>query len=160
MADSAAGRSVHFPALEPEHASAVRSTLGPLVKIANPLDYHTFIWNREAEMEATFAAMVGGGFDLNLLVLDFPRSDRCSDADWWTAANAFQKALAAGSAKGAIVASMTENLPGGFLRGGIGAHRGGCDKLVNSWLLRRAYGALASCWRWRGLSCSPTLYSP
>jgi acyl-CoA synthetase (NDP forming) len=123
MADSAAGRSVRFPPLEPQHASRVKSTLGPLVAVANPLDYHTFIWNREAEMEATFAAMIAGGFDLNLLVLDFPRGDRCSDADWWTAANAFRKALAANSAKGAIVASMAENLPEGhadrLVEGGI-----------------------------------------
>ncbi len=111
MADSVVGRSVAFPPLAPEHAARVKSTLGPLVAIANPLDYHTFIWNRQAEMEATFSAMLSGGFDLNLLVLDFPRTDRCSDADWWTAARAFQAALAANSAKGAIVASMAENLP-------------------------------------------------
>ena len=37
--------------------------------------------------------MVSGGFDLNMLVLDFPRSDRCSDADWWPTVNAFEAAL-------------------------------------------------------------------
>ena len=82
---------MHFPPLSREHAARVKSTLGPLVAVANPLDYHTFIWNNEPEMAATFAAMIAGGFDLNLLVLDFPRRDRCADADWWTAANAFER---------------------------------------------------------------------
>ena len=46
-----------------------------------------------------------------MLVLDFPRGDRCSDADWWPTVNAFEAALKRNAARGAIVASMTENLP-------------------------------------------------
>ena len=71
------------------------------------------IWDNEPAMTATFSAMVSGGFDLNMLVLDFPRTDRCSDADWWPTVNAFEAALKANGAKGAIVASMGENLPEG-----------------------------------------------
>ena len=62
-------------------------------------------------MTATFTAMVSGGFDLNMLVLDFPRADRCSDADWWPTVDAFEAALKTNGARGAIVASMPENLP-------------------------------------------------
>ena len=111
MADSAEGRTVAFPALSETHRAHVKSTLGPLVAVANPLDYHTFIWNNEPAMTATFTAMVSGGFDLNMLVLDFPRLDRCSDADWWSAVRAFDAALKINGARGAIVASMLENLP-------------------------------------------------
>ena len=81
--------------------------------VANPLDYHTFIWNNEPALTETFTAMAGGGFALNMLVLDFPRDDRCSDADWWPTVNAFEAALKRNAARGAIVASMTENLPEG-----------------------------------------------
>ncbi len=111
MADSAEGRRVFFPALVEDHRAHVKSTLGPLVAVANPLDYHTFIWNNEPAMTATFAAMVSGRFDLNMLVLDFPRTDRCSDADWWSAVSAFDSALKMSGSRGAIVASMLENLP-------------------------------------------------
>lgn len=111
MADSAEGRGLRFPALTTEHRSRVKETLGPLVAVANPLDYNTFIWNNEPALAATFTAFVSGGFDLNMLVLDFPRADRCSDADWWPTVRAFEAALAANGAKGAIVASMGENLP-------------------------------------------------
>ncbi len=112
MADSAEGRKVRFPALTEKHRAHVKSTLGPLVAVANPLDYHTFIWNNEPAMTATFTAMVSGGFDLNMLVLDFPRLDRCSDADWWPTVRAFEAALKANGARGAVVSSMLENLPG------------------------------------------------
>ncbi|MEJ6782201.1 acetate--CoA ligase family protein [Aminobacter sp. Piv2-1] len=110
MADSAEGRRLRFPALTPEHHARIKSTLGAFVAVANPLDYHTFIWNDEPAMTATFAAMASGGFDLNVLVLDFPRNDRCSDADWWPTVRAFEAALKANGARGAVVASMSENL--------------------------------------------------
>jgi acyl-CoA synthetase (NDP forming) len=117
MADSVEGRRVMFPALDEAHRVRVKATLGPLVAVANPLDYHTFIWNDEPAMTATFSAMVSGGFDLNLLVLDFPRSDRCTDVDWWPTVNAFEAALKAHGATGAIVASMPENLPEDYCAG-------------------------------------------
>jgi acyl-CoA synthetase (NDP forming) len=110
MADSAEGRKVRFPALSEEHWARVKSTLGSFVAVANPLDYHTFIWNDEPAMTATFTAMVSGGFDLNMLVLDFPRNDRCSDADWWPTVRAFEAALKSNNARGGVVASMLENL--------------------------------------------------
>ncbi len=123
MADSVVGRHVHFPPLMPGHRARVEAALGPLVAVANPLDYNTYIWGKEDALTAAFSAMVSGGFDLNLLVLDFPRTDRCSDADWWPTVNAFEKALKANDARGAIVSSMGENLPEGhaeeLLRRGI-----------------------------------------
>jgi acyl-CoA synthetase (NDP forming) len=104
MADSVAGRSLRFPALAADHYAKVKSTLGAFVAVANPLDYHTFIWNDEPAMTATFTAMASGGFDLNMLVLDFPRGDRCSDADWWPTVRAFEAALKANGARGAVIA--------------------------------------------------------
>ena len=110
MADAAEGRRVTYRALTPEQTKTVKATLGPLVTVANPLDYHTFIWGDEAAMTATFSAMVASGFDLNVLVLDFPRADRCCDTDWWPTLNAFETALKTHPAKGAVVASLPENL--------------------------------------------------
>ncbi|MEQ1944925.1 acetate--CoA ligase family protein [Mesorhizobium sp. VNQ89] len=123
MADTAEGRPVSFPGLTEEHRARVQETLGPLVAVANPLDYNTYIWANEPAMTATFSAMVSGGFGLNMLVLDFPRTDRCSDADWWWTINAFEAAVKANDAKGAVVTSMGENIPEGhgeeLLRRGI-----------------------------------------
>ena len=117
MADTAEGRKVHFPKVGERHWRRVKDTLGPLVAVANPLDYHTFIWNNEPAMTATFSAMVSGGYDFNFLVIDFPRTDRCSDAEWWATINAFEAALKANGAKGGIVASLPENLPEEYCAG-------------------------------------------
>ncbi len=117
MADTAEGRKVFFPKVTETHWKRVKDTLGPLVAVANPLDYHTFIWNNEPAMTATFSAMVSGGYDFNLLVIDFPRNDRCTDADWWATINAYEAALKANQAKGGIVTSMPENLPEEYCAG-------------------------------------------
>jgi acetyl-CoA synthetase len=89
----------------------VRATLSDLVAVANPLDYHTFVWAKEAAMTETFGAMVGCGFDLSLLVLDFPRSDRCSDADWDVAVRAIVAAAEQTDARAAVLATLPENMP-------------------------------------------------
>ncbi len=49
-----------------------------MVALANPLDYHTFVWGDRNKQAAAFGAMMQGGYDLSLLVLDFPRADRCN----------------------------------------------------------------------------------
>ena len=111
LADSAEGTGVAFPDLAPEHATAVGATAHPLVTVANPLDYHTFSWGDEAALAGTFTAFARAGFDATLLVLDFPRPDRCEDADWWVAADAFGRAMEAAGAKGVVAATLGENLP-------------------------------------------------
>lgn len=115
MADSAEGRLVHFPSLSDQHQARVQATLGPLVAVANPLDYNTHIIGKEPEMTETFTTMVSGGFDLNMLLVDFPRDDRCSNTDQWGQENlrAFETALEVNEARGAIVSSLPENLSEG-----------------------------------------------
>ncbi len=111
IADSADGSGLVFPQLTPETRNTVQARLGAHVTVANPLDYHTHIWNDEAAMADAFAAFLADGFDFNLLVLDFPRDDRCSDADWLATVDAFETALGSAGGKGGILASLPENLP-------------------------------------------------
>jgi acyl-CoA synthetase (NDP forming) len=110
MADSAHGLKVRFRPLTPAQTRAVAATAHPLVTVSNPLDYHTFSWANEPEMTGTFSAMMAAGFDLSMLVLDFPRGDRCSDADWVYSMNALQAASRSSGGKAAVVASLPENL--------------------------------------------------
>ncbi|MFC5385036.1 acetate--CoA ligase family protein [Aquamicrobium segne] len=111
MADAAVGKTVGFRPLSAAHGARVKAVLGPLVAASNPLDYHTFIWNDGPAMQAAFETFIAGGFDLNLLVLDYPRADRCSDAAWAIASGAFEAALKTHDARGAIIATLPENLP-------------------------------------------------
>jgi acyl-CoA synthetase (NDP forming) len=111
VADAAVGRDVDFRALDAEERARVKATLSDLVTVTNPLDYHTFIWTNEAAMTATFAAMIESGFDLSILILDFPRDDRCEVTDWDAAARALSTAARQTGARAAIVATLSENMP-------------------------------------------------
>ena len=114
MADAVADTRLTLPPLTPDHAAAVAATTHPLVTVANPFDYHTFSWGDEAALRTTFATFAKGGFDANVLVLDFPRDDRCDDADWQVTAQAFEQALRDADAKGAVLATLAENMPEGW----------------------------------------------
>ena len=111
LADAAEGAAARFPELTLPQAAAVQDTAHPLVTVANPFDYHTFDWGNEAALRRTFSAFARCGFDANLIALDFPRADRCEDADWEITLTAFEQAMADTESKGALVASLAENLP-------------------------------------------------
>ena len=111
LADAIEDTALTFPDLAPEHTAAVGATVHPLVNVANPLDYHTFDWGDEAALAETFTAFARGGFDANMLVLDFPRTDRCDDAHWWLAVRAFERAMDSHRTRGVIAATLGENLP-------------------------------------------------
>ena len=111
LADAAEKHNLCFPPLTEEQVTTVKASLSELVTVSNPLDYHTFIWGDQDRLQATFSAMLASEFDLSLLALDFPRSDRCSAAAWDPAVNAFINAGRATGARTAILATLPENLP-------------------------------------------------
>lgn len=111
IADSAVGRKVIFRDLKSEQLPVLRETLGQMVTLSNPLDYHTFVWGNGEKQTTAFTTMMQGDYALNLVILDFPRSDRCDPADWMTTVNAIIAAKKATGANAGVVASMGENLP-------------------------------------------------
>ena len=111
VADLALGRQVTFPALAEAQKQRLRRALGPLVSLANPLDYHTFAWGDADAMARGFAAMLGGAAGIGLVVADFPRADRCSQADWNCVIEAAARARAAADKPVALVSSLPENMP-------------------------------------------------
>lgn len=111
MADAAVDRNVEFRALKPEQLPALRASLGQMVTLSNPLDYHTFVWGDLARQAEAFSAMFAGGYALNLLVLDFPREDRCDGADWMITVSAVAAAAKQTGARAGILATLPENMP-------------------------------------------------
>ncbi|SDW51020.1 acetate--CoA ligase family protein [Tritonibacter mobilis] len=110
-ADTAHGRGVSLPALNDRQRTDLRAALGPMVALANPLDYHTYIWRDVDAMTRAFSAMVDPQLAMTLLVVDFPRGDRCDPSDWECVT---QAAIAVRQQTGqpiAIVASLPELLP-------------------------------------------------
>ena len=111
LSDTIEDTGLTFPDLAAGHTAAVRATVHPLVTVANPFDYHTFSWGDEAALAETFTAFARGGFDATMLVLDFPRTDRCDDTEWEAAVAAFDRAADATGTRGVIAATLAENLP-------------------------------------------------
>ncbi|WP_227447523.1 acetate--CoA ligase family protein [Cognatishimia sp. F0-27] len=112
MADLALSREVVFPPLEPAQQSALRAALGPRVALANPLDYHTYIWGDRAALRETFVAMMQGkGLALGLVVLDFPRPERFDAPDWHMVVEAVAEAGARAGKPIALVSSLPETMP-------------------------------------------------
>ncbi|MGB0843492.1 MAG: CoA-binding protein, partial [Alphaproteobacteria bacterium] len=64
---------VSFPELSKKVAAELSQQLGPLVKISNPLDYHTFIWNDLAAMTGVFTSVLKTDIDLGCFIFDVPR---------------------------------------------------------------------------------------
>ena len=93
----------------------LEAVLGPQVQVANPLDYHTYIWSDGAAQQRCFAGMIGAGFEVSILILDFPRADRCSAQDWNVTLDAFVAAhLTSAPPHGTVrivTSTLAENLP-------------------------------------------------
>lgn len=87
VADLAGAFGLDLPPPSATQAADLSARLGPLVRIANPLDYHTFIWGDAPRMTEVFATMLAG-YDAGIFLIDPPRPDRCDPAS-------FEPALAA-----------------------------------------------------------------
>ncbi len=112
LAERAGLETPDFPAAA---QAELEEVLGPQVNVANPLDYHTYIWGDGTAQARCFAGMIGAGFEASILILDFPRADRCLGQDWEVTLDAFIAAhRASAPAKGAVrmvVSALPENLP-------------------------------------------------
>ncbi len=110
-ADTAVGRDVDFPPLNDRQKSDLFDALGPKVTLANPLDYHTYIWRDTDAMTKAFSAMMDPSLALTMLIVDFPRPDRCDPADWECVIGAALGTKTATGGTVAMVATLPELLP-------------------------------------------------
>ncbi len=110
MADLGSKRCLDFDSLNSNQEEVLTEALGPKVHLANPLDYHTYLWGNEEKLIKVFQAMMFGNYDLVYLVLDFPREDRCQGNGWKETLSAFVKATELTAARSAIVALLPDNL--------------------------------------------------
>ena len=96
VADLAGPLGVAFDAPSDAQRARLGEILGPIVTIANPLDYHTFIWGDGPRTTDVFITMLAG-YDAGIFVIDPPRPDRCDASSFEPALNAI---VAAGKASG------------------------------------------------------------
>ncbi len=108
VADLAAGFGLAFPAVPEAVRARLGEILGPIVTIANPLDYHTFIWGDGPRTTDVFSTMLSG-YDAGIYIIDPPRGDRCDPSGYQPALDAIVAAQAVTGRPALPVASMPEN---------------------------------------------------
>ena len=108
VADLAAPHGIDFPPVPAPAKARLNEILGPIVTVANPLDYHTFIWGDGPRTTDVFTTMLSG-YDAGIYIIDPPRGDRCDPADYQPALDAIVAAQASTGKPAFPVASMPEN---------------------------------------------------
>jgi len=112
VADLAQTHGLEMPALPDAARERLHQVLGEKVHVTNPLDYHTYIWGDAAASTEAFSGLMDCAFDAHVLVLDFPRTDRCDGSSWHTTLDAFVAAKDA--ARAGTVACVVSTLPEGM----------------------------------------------
>jgi len=110
VADLSETTELRFEPFPDEHKARIETTLTELVTVANPFDYHTFMWGDRAAMARTFGETMNGPHDATMLVLDAPNAPGLDPSSWATAAEAFADAADATGKRGVVVATIPECL--------------------------------------------------
>ena len=111
VSDLAQEYGIQFPKLDKENISELRSVLGEMVALSNPLDYHTYIWGDVEAMASTFIAMMRGHDGITIIIVDFPRNDNCDPSAWNCVITAAKKAKIVEDKPLALVSTLSENIP-------------------------------------------------
>ena len=112
LADTAEiqSKGLTFPPLNETQKEGLRAVLGDMVALANPLDYHTYIWGNLASMADAYSALLNAPINLGVIVVDFPRSDRCDPEAWECVIEAAEIARQKTGKPIALLASLAENM--------------------------------------------------
>jgi acetate---CoA ligase (ADP-forming) len=108
VADLAAPYGIAFPPPSEATHQRLGDILGPIVTIANPLDYHTFIWGDGPRTTDVFTTMLSG-YDAGIFIIDPPRDDRCDPSAYQPALEAIVSAQTTTAVPAFPVASLPEN---------------------------------------------------
>ena len=134
VADLAFSHGLTMPDLPTAAHNRLLAVLGEKVTVANPLDYHTYIWGDLAAQTECFAGLMDCGFDAHVLVLDFPRADRCDGSSWQTTLDGFVAAQKQTGATAVVLTTLPEGLPEdvgqALLAQGIAPMQGSADCML------------------------------
>ena len=111
VADTAQALGMIMPSFNADQERRLRATLGPMVHVANPLDYHTFIWGNHGAQRECFAAALDGEQDLTLKILDYPSPEFGDTSDWDRTIDVFIDAAEIAPGRAAVISTLPENLP-------------------------------------------------
>ena len=111
VADFADRLGVEMPTLSVSSTSDLQELLGERVNVANPLDYHLYIWGDYKQLNECFAKFLSNQFACTLLVLDYPPHEGADQSNWKITEQALIDAVEETGQRAVVVASLPETLP-------------------------------------------------
>ena len=110
VADNADRLGVETPPFSGASAARLKELLGPNVDVANPIDYHLYIWGDYDKLSQCFTDVLSNKYACTLLVLDYPPGDDDADKNWQTAEAALLNAVEKTGQKAVVVSSLPETM--------------------------------------------------
>jgi acyl-CoA synthetase (NDP forming) len=111
MADLAERAGLEFTPLSREQADTLRREMTVFTTIANPLDYNTAIWGDPPALERCFTTVMGGDFDVGVLLIDYPDPTHCDPSGWDASVDGFIAAHKATGCPAVVASTLPELLP-------------------------------------------------
>ncbi len=111
MADLVNDTQLDFAEFSETQRCKLNTILGDRVVVANPLDYHTYIWGNQAAQTDCFQTVYEGTQNLTINVIDFPTAGICDAQEWDSALRAITDAKDKTGTKVVAVSTLHENFP-------------------------------------------------
>lgn len=111
VADAAASLGMKLPPFEANQVERLRTIVGPMVRVVNPLDYHTFIWGNADAQRECFAVVLAGEQEVTIKVLDYPSPNASETKDWDATLDALIDAARESGRRAVVISTLSENLP-------------------------------------------------
>jgi acyl-CoA synthetase (NDP forming) len=111
IADLAEPAGLEFAPLSREQADDLRRQMTVFTTIANPFDYNTAVWGNQPALERCFTTAMKSGFDVAVLMIDYPAVAGCDPAGWDISVDGFIAAHKATGCPAVVASTLPELLP-------------------------------------------------
>jgi acetyl-CoA synthetase len=109
-ADVAQPLGLSFPAPSAETCARLQQMLGDRVTIANPFDFHTYVWFDWPAMRKLFDTVLRAGYDAVGFVLDSPPDSTAGAAAFVAAIEQYIAAAAGAPSRAVLISSLPETI--------------------------------------------------
>jgi acetate---CoA ligase (ADP-forming) len=111
IADLAEPAGLEFAPFSREQADDLRRQMTVFTTIANPFDYNTAVWANLAALERCFTTALQSGFDVGVLMIDYPDAAGCDASDWDISVDGLIAAHKATGCPAVVASTLPELLP-------------------------------------------------
>jgi len=146
-ADVAQPLGLSFPPPSEDTGAKLRQILGDRVTIANPFDFHTYVWFDWPAMRALFSTALRAGYDAVGFVLDSPPDATPGAAAFVAAIEQFIAAAEGAPARAVLIASLPETLSPAMRRRCLGAGVVPLQGQREALEALNTAGAMGECWQ-------------